>query len=909
MRRLFETHGVAMLQWDLDRRVVVDANAEFLRLTGYDREDLALGRLKPHDIESGQGAPASGDEIPVLPVQGSAAPYGKEVVRKDGSRVPVLIAGTRFEDAPSQGMSILIDMSEAKRAEAALRRSEHLLQRITAVLPNVVYVMNLAEQSVTWVNPQVATVMGYAAADVVAQGAAFMRNVMHPEDVSLMPATFAQLAHAADGEMVEIEYRLRRPDGTWRWFHARKAPFMRDAAGRVSDIIGTAIDVTDSRLAQEGMRTSEIRYRRLFEAAHDGVLLVDPQTRQIVDVNPFMTRLLGYSRMQLIGRELFEIGLFRDEAASQAMFHRLRAESFIRYENLPLQNQSGKLQEVEVVANLYAEDGHAIIQFNIRDIGERIQAQAALGESEKRFRGTFDNAAVGIAHRAPDGHWLLVNDRFCAITGYTRVELLASSFQRLTHPDDLQAELAKVDALLSGAADSYALDKRCLCKDGSVAWVRLTVSCIRTPQGAVEFFIAIVEDISGNKRTEAGLQQLADALVAADRRKNVFLATLAHELRNPLATLKTSVELMKRGAGDPALMEQVRTMMERQTEQMLRLTEDLLDISRIDHDKLELRKQAVDVNAVLRHAVESIGPRCERAGVELRLALLPQPAQLLADPVRLGQVVGNLLSNACKFTPRGGQVELSVELDEGQVVIRVKDSGIGIATSMLLEVFELFTQVATPAQHHGGGLGIGLSLVKRLVQMHGGSVTAHSQGLGHGSEFIVRLPQGLEAADPHVAVTDAAAVNAAAVAAAGDAVFAAPAPRLRVLVVDDNKDAAQSLAAFLSLAGHDTEMAFDGEQAVAAAPGFDPDVVLLDIGLPKLDGYEVCRALRAQQREPPIVVMALSGWGQEDARRKSQQAGFDEHLLKPVDPSALEQRLATIALAVAARREAAAEAP
>lgn len=812
--------------------------------------------------------------------------------------------------SPGSGAAWPVPPAIDERPDPALRRSEHLLQRIAAVIPNVIYVMKLEDQSIVWVNPQVATEMGYAAEEVLAQGSGFMRNVMHPQDLLRVPAQVERLTHAPDGEILETEYRLRQPDGGWRWFRARKTPFTRDAGGRVTEIVGTAFDVTERRQAQEGMRTSEIRYRRLFEASHDGVLLVDPQTRQIVDANPFMTDLLGYPHLQLIGKELFEIGLFKDEAASQEMFRQLRAQSFIRYENLPLESQSGKRQEVEVVANLYAEDGHAIIQFNIRDITERKRAEAALAASQQRFRGTFDNAAVGMALRAPDGRWLLVNDRICAITGYAREELLALTFQEITHPQDLQAELMHLEVLQAGQSDSYALEKRYMRKDGAAVWVRLTVSCIRTPQGVVEFFIAVVEDITGRRAAEAGLQQLADALADADRRKNVFLATLAHELRNPLATLKNSVELMKRGSGDSVLMEQVRAMMERQTEQMLRLTEDLLDISRIDHDKLELRKQLVDVDALLRHAAEGMESRCARAGVELHVALLPQPAQLLADPVRLGQVVGNLLSNACKFTHRGGHVWLSAAHDRAQVVLRVKDSGIGIAPAMLEQVFDLFTQVsAPPSQHAAGGLGIGLSLVKRLVEMHGGSATAHSRGLGHGSEFIVCLPDGLAAADPAQRLGASVAAPGAALPTVPAVPTGTGAQALKVLVVDDNNDAAESLAAFLGLAGHVTETAFDGELAVAAAQRFDPDVVLLDIGLPKLDGYEVCRAIRAQQREPPMVVIALSGWGQEQDRKLSHEAGFDAHLLKPVDPMELEQRLAGIGQAVAARRSAAPAVP
>jgi len=361
----------------------------------------------------------------------------------------------------------------------------------------------------------------------------------------------------------------------------------------------------------------------------------------------------------------------------------------------------------------------------------------------------------------------------------------------------------------------------------------------------------------------------------ADRRKDEFLATLAHELRGPLAPIRNMLEVLKHADDDPALLQQARQTMDRQVGQMVRLVDDLLDVSRITRDKLELRSEPVELASIIHHVIEACGPMMEAAGQRFSSVSLPDPVYLKADPARLAQVLGNLLTNASKYTGRGGRIGLLVDRTATEVFVRVQDTGIGIPPEQLERVFEMFTQVDRSFDRTQGGLGIGLTLAKRLVEMHGGQLTAKSAGLGRGSEFTVQLP----------VLKD---VPAEPAKSAGAAI---PTIARRILVVDDNKDAALSLAKLLSLSGHQICVAHDGIDAVDQARAFEPDAILLDIGLPKMSGYDACRLIRQLPGGQEICIIALTGWGQDEDRRKSKEAGFDGHLVKPVDFPALTKLL------------------
>ncbi|HVW02216.1 MAG TPA: ATP-binding protein [Planctomycetaceae bacterium] len=412
---------------------------------------------------------------------------------------------------------------------------------------------------------------------------------------------------------------------------------------------------------------------------------------------------------------------------------------------------------------------------------------------------------------------------------------------------------------------------------GVFAWPDLNAEQIGS--ATVMEVILFVVGLSGLLRRAS--QQLArrqaEQLREQDRRKDQFLATLAHELRNPLAPVRTGLDLLQlaaAGTPDPALVSEVHDMMRRQIDHMVRLIDDLLDVSRITTGKFELRKQRIELADVVRDAVESARPAIDEAGHRLTVAVPGVPLVLEADGTRLSQVFTNLLNNACKFTDRGGDITLTVEPRGREVEIRVRDTGIGIAPEMLPRIFEMFVQPQNPVTRTHGGLGIGLSLVRTMVEMHGGRVEASSHGAGQGSEFVVRLPLVIEPADDGKESRGTSACN-------GDAVTH------RILIVDDNRDAARSLAHLLEASGHACRIEFDGRSALCAAADFRPNLCVLDIGMPGMSGYELASRLRANPKLQSATLIALTGWGQDEDFQRSQLAGFDHHLVKPVTAAAL----------------------
>ncbi len=397
------------------------------------------------------------------------------------------------------------------------------------------------------------------------------------------------------------------------------------------------------------------------------------------------------------------------------------------------------------------------------------------------------------------------------------------------------------------------------------------VSAVRSALRARRRQYQIRDHLSENNRVAA-------ALMEADRRKDEFLAILAHELRNTLAPLRNALEAMRLKPHDREAASWARALMERQVAQMVRLIDDLLDLSRVSRGRIELRHERSDLATLVQGALDVCGPSIANAGHRLTVELPGTPMPLVCDPTRVVQVICNLLSNAVKYTPPGGHITLSARRRDDLCEVSVRDTGIGIPSDMLARVFDMFTQIPHAIERSQGGLGIGLTLVKRLVELHGGQVEAKSVGPGLGSEFIVRLPERM---------TDRAAP--VVVAALADKVSS---PKQRILVADDNRDAADSLAVMLRIAGHDVRTAYDGQQALDVAETFKPSLALLDLGMPRVNGHDTARRLRETEHGRNIVIIALTGWGQPEDRNRSLAAGFDHHLVKPVDPSMLERLLA-----------------
>lgn len=514
-----------------------------------------------------------------------------------------------------------------------------------------------------------------------------------------------------------------------------------------------------------------------------------------------------------------------------------------------------------------------------------LESNSALRESEERLRLAQSAGGVGVwdwQALTGDTWW---SETMCAIYGARSVPPaeVAELWRTLLHPDDSQRVQAQLSAALADGTQEVLRDEfRILRPDGETRWIECIARLERDAAGRPVRMLGVNADISERKRLENDLRQVAAELSESDRRKDQFLAMLAHELRNPLAPIRNAVEILRLLASDTEAVKSAVELMDRQIVQMVRLVDDLLDVSRISRGKIELRKNRIELLSAITDVVEATRSLSQSMEHELTTSLPSHPIYLNADPIRLAQLVGNLLHNACKFTPNGGRVSLTVERDADRAILRVKDTGVGIEASQLPHIFEMFMQGDTSLERSQSGLGIGLTLVQQLVEMHGGTVEADSAGAGQGSEFVVRLP----------IPTD-------------EPVHQKPEPNVkhppikfvgRILVVDDNRDSAASLAALLKLSGNTTLTAFDGLEALEVGATFCPDVVLLDIGLPELNGYDTARRMREEPWGREVVLIALTGWGKEEDRRRSSEAGFNSHLVKPVDFSQLNALLADLLL-------------
>jgi PAS domain S-box-containing protein len=511
---------------------------------------------------------------------------------------------------------------------------------------------------------------------------------------------------------------------------------------------------------------------------------------------------------------------------------------------------------------------------------ESARAIAALRESEARFRNMADNAPVMVWVTEPDGTASFLNARWHEFTGQDPRAALGFGWLDAVHPDDRGAvESGFVTA--NNARKPYRAEYRLRGKDGAYRWVIDAAAPRFAADGRFLGYVGTVLDITERKLTEDALKEHVVAQREADRRKDEFLATLAHELRNPLAPIRNAVEIMRLKDAPDSALARPREIIDRQLRQLTRLVDDLLEASRITQGKVQLRCERIEVADAAHEAVEGARPAIEASAHEITVTLPDEVLCMNADPTRLTQIILNLLNNAAKYTPRGGHIWLTVERDGDEAVISVRDTGIGIESGHLPNLFKMFSQVTPALDRAQGGLGIGLALVRGLAELHGGRVEARSAGPGKGSEFVVRLP-ALASGNPRAPGAGAAARSPSVAA------------RRRILVVDDNRDAAESLGDLLRQMGHDVHVAHDGLEAVQAAATLRPSVILLDIGLPKMNGFDAARHIRSQAGGDDVTLIALSGWGQEEDKRRATEAGFDSHLTKPVDLSHLEGALGKV---------------
>ncbi|HZP85738.1 MAG TPA: PAS domain S-box protein [Burkholderiales bacterium] len=928
LRLLYESSPHPAWVFDMDSLAFLDVNPAAVALYGYSKEEFLRMRLQ--DIRPPE-------EVPFLLAYHQRVRAGERIGakfrhrKKSGEELWVETQGQVLPGGYRGRPAVLVqitDITGLERTEDQLRASEAWFRTVANAVPAVVFVTD-ARGNNTFTNERYQHYAGMNAEQLLGEG---WLQTIHPGDRERAASTWRKAV--VTGTHYEAVYRFRRHDGAYRRFLCQGTP-VRNDAGEITEWFGTAVDVEALHEAQEALRSSESMHRSVSESLternHQLALLA--RTSQLLllggQSEHELLKIVFQEIGQLVGMEMFYYYRLSEEPSTlrltvfggiteeeRRFFATMRfgellcgrvAESRARLivEDLPSSGQPGSevlaaagaksyagfplLVQGELLGTLafisrrrthFREGELQMIQAICDQVAATLErtrllrelraSHESLRESEARYRATFETAAVGISETALDGTLLRINDGYCRLTGYSREELHGGKFQSITHPDDLARNLELWEGLKAGKYDTYEMDKRFVRKDGRVTWAHLTGSLVRGANGRPSYGVAILQNITERKRAEESLRELTKELKIADQRKDEFLAMLAHELRNPLAPIRNAVQYLRIvRTGEPNI-DKMRDIIARQVTHLTRLVDDLLDVSRVTQGKVLLKKEVVDLERVVRRAVELAMPFIDAKRHALTITLPPSGVLWVdGDATRLAQVVSNLLNNAAKYTEAGGSITVSAAPESEEVVLRVQDTGTGIPAELLPRVFDLFTQADRSLDRAQGGLGIGLSLVKSLVTLHGGSVEAQSQ-VGVGSTFTVRLPLA------HGPISDTPAVAA----------VPAVVPK-RVLLVDDNADAAESMRVLLELEGHTVHCAADAEAALASVAAFKPEVCLLDIGLPGMNGFELARRLRALPDTRDALYIALTGYGRPEDKTRAKEAGFDHHLTKPVEPDQL----------------------
>jgi PAS domain S-box-containing protein len=926
----------------LDREgKVLTWNAGAERIKGYTAEEIVgqhFSRFYPQEAID-RGWPA--EELRRAAAEGRIEDEGWRL-RKDGSRfwANVVITALRDEAGTLRGFAkVTRDMIERRQAEENARRllqeeaarkaaeactlearrarGEERRQReqLHVTLSSIGDAVIVTDSSgvVTFMNPVAAALTGWEPAEAAVQPLGRVFRVINEQ--TRQPVEDPVSMVLREGVVVGLANHsvLLTRDGREVPVDDSGAP-IRGEGGAIAGVVLVFRDVTEARRAVE----ARLHLAAIVESSDDAIISTNLDGT-ITSWNEGAERLYGYTAREIVGKPLASLAPPDHPDEIPSLLERIKpGERVEHFETVRVRKDGSRVDVSLTISPVRNAEGKVVGVSKIaRDITERKRTEAALrflagaGKLLGELLGVPSTlrkvAGLAVPHFAD---WCVVDTLEAdgslrrvtvAHADPAKVELARDLARRFpgrptgphgpahvvrTGQPELLSEIP--DAVLVAAArDEEHL--RALRGVGIRSSISVPLAARGRMLGVLTFLTAesgrrygpadlrLAEDLAQRAAIAVENARLYGALREADRLKDEFLAMLAHELRNPLAPIRNALHIMRMPGADRGMVGQVREMAERQVQHMARLLDDLLDVSRISRGRIELRKEAVDVAAVVNRSVEALRSLHEERRHELTISLPPGPLRVEADPTRLEQVLTNLLNNAAKYTDPGGRVWLTAERDGAEVVLRVRDTGIGIAPEMLPKVFELFVQAERRLDRSQGGIGIGLTLVKKLVELHGGRVEASSGGPGRGSEFVVRLP----AADRPVAGEGEPA-----------RAEAAPLPRRRVLVVDDSPDAADSLALLLGLAGQDVRTAYDGPSALAQAQEFRPEVVFLDIGMPGMDGYEVGQRLRRRPELQGVVLVAVTGWGQEEDRRRSQEAGFQHHLVKPVEPHALDELLA-----------------
>lgn len=757
-----------------------------------------------------------------------------------------------------------LDITERKLATAALKTNQARLKLVIDdapalisyigsdcryVLVNRAYELWFGKQAEEMVGKPVVEVLGSEAWDVVGP----------------------RIKGALAGERLIFEGPVRYREGGLRWISATYTPDF-DPAGNVQGVVTMVVDITQQKIAEARLRESESYHRSLFEASGVGNAEVDPNTGRFLRVNKKYCELVGYSEAELLEQKTY-LEITHPEERDQ---NRELIERSIRGHTTALEiekryvRKDGSVVWVHVTTSLQRQmEGQTFRLLKVaQDITERRRAE----EERQKFVSLAENSTEFIGFCDLGGTPIFVNDAGLRLVGLESLDEAKRLHVRdLFYPEDLPSvDKSLLPRALAGGRSEAEVRFRNF-KTGQARWVICNVFPIKTSAGETVGFGTVSRDITDRRETEEMLKE-------SDRRKDEFLATLAHELRNPLAPISNALQIWSRVGSDPQQSIRLREIMERQVQQLKRLIDDLLDISRISRGKIQLQREPLNIASIVEGALESVRPMIDESRHTVRVQLPHDVVRVEGDNGRLMQVFGNLLNNAAKYTPRNGQIGVRGRIDGSFVEISVYDNGSGIPAEMLTSIFEPFTQVHHNLDRAQGGLGIGLTLVKTLVEMHGGNVEARSEGPGKGSEFLVRLPLLKAIANGVRPTRREGATETVSVG------------RHRVLVVDDLRASADTLTMMLEGLGQDTRTVYDGRSALTLAQEFDPEVIISDIAMPNMDGYHLAQRLRRMGGRQPFLV-ALTGYGQKHDRKRAFDAGFNAHLVKPTSINDLRSLL------------------
>lgn len=783
------------------------------------------------------------------------------LINRSGKEIPIDDSGAPIRGVKDEIIGVILvfrDISERKHAD----ETRAALAAIVESSDDAIIGKSLDGTIRSW-NQGAAKLYGYSAEEVIGRSVSIL---MPPQRSDDFPAIMEKLKRHESIKHYETE-RITK-DGKIIHVSLTISP-LKDRAGNLTGASTIARDISGRKQAIKDLQAAQEQLQLVTDTMAVAVARCSRDLRYLWLSQGYTNwvqrppeEILGRSIPDVIGAEAFDT--IRPYIEQVLNGERVEYENMINLRGIGWRWVNAIYTPTYDATN--TPDGWVAV---IVDVTSHKELEDAVSKNEERFRLAAE-AVNGIIYDIDYVTNRLERTRgLLEVLGYQPQEVPATNEWWLAqmHPEDRPGIQEAYKQLLASELLEFQYEYRLRHRDGR--WIYLMDRSVitRDQDGRAIRQVGCAMDITQIREAE-------EALKFADRRKDEFLAMLAHELRNPLAPIRNAVEVMRHFSSPDPEMERMRDIIERQTELLTRLVDDLLDVSRITQGRIALRKERVDLHTIIDRAVETSRPLIDARKHRLTLALPSAPIEVEGDLVRLAQALSNLLNNAAKYTPSGGDIRLTADVNEGEVTVRVKDSGVGIAPEDLPQVFGLFSQVDRSLDRTQGGLGIGLTVVHSLIEMHGGRVEAFSEGTGKGSEFVVHLPLMKQVGR---------AANASPFPIEEEESQLQPSPYYRVLVVDDNVDSAESMTMLLKFAGHQVQMAFDGLSALRVARSFLPQVVLLDIGLPKMNGYEVASELRKENGLEKAVLIALTGYGQAEDRQRSKLAGFDHHLTKPVD--------------------------